>query len=116
MVTSVRGAVLVDHRGALPKSHITGNGITLIAGNANGHPPVDYEHAQPMPLPSPSGPPASRPWPDSESVRGQPGPAGSTGGDAGSGEQAPVTVNPPRPMPEAAKPADESGRERKERR
>lgn len=58
---------------------------------------IDYENAQPMPLPSIPGPPDRKPG--IPSADPMPGTAGSSPGDTGDGEEDPEVLIPPKSPP-----------------
>jgi hypothetical protein len=72
--------------------------------NSQGDDAIDYENAQPIPMPSLPDPAPSDNFPVPPSTGGNVGHPGSTPGATGTGEENPRVVVPPKPLSEIAPP------------
>ncbi|HXG17979.1 MAG TPA: hypothetical protein VNN62_02740 [Methylomirabilota bacterium] len=67
--------------------------------NLQGSDEIDYEHAQPMPMPSLPSPPPSETLPEPPSTE-SPSPPGYSPGSVGTGKKTPKILAPPKPLSE----------------
>jgi hypothetical protein len=73
----------------------TSNSETTSApAGPQGDSEVDYEHAQPMPLPSVPGPPPAQKWQEPPVPKGSPGHSEGSPGSEGTGDQNPQVLVP----------------------
>ncbi len=94
-----------DHRGNPPVT-------SAPAEDHRGRGEIDYENAQPMPMPSLPDPPPSDNLPIPPTGGGSLGQPGSAPGSYGTGEQNPRVLFPPKSLP-GARPGDDAISEEK---